>query len=332
MTSQFNLLLEGRNFQRTQQHPSGLDWAARLVPHCEAGHGYEDAFDLPRKCLLTIKNLTFDQVYEDTVPGRGRLILWVHLRGYRIVEFPDFGRFELRTPTFAVVYHAPGVRMRSVWLSGGMEMSVMAGFAVEDPPLQRPQARQMMTALAQEFLDARPFFWMTSPLDAQAETTARSLMTPAVRRELLLPYLELKAQELVYLGLSKLLSSRSPPIAQSSEQLRLDDVLRIVAQDSGRKTTTQIAESLGVSVNDLNARFRRSYGCSLHEHIATSRITYSRVLLEQSQLPLKEIAYRAGYRHVSNFCIAYKRHFGLTPSETRRRAASVTKLSGAGPN
>lgn len=43
----------------------------------------------------------------------------------------------------------------------------------------------------------------------------------------------------------------------------------------------------------------------------------ARTLILTDDLPLKEIAWRAGYRHFSNFVTAFKRRFGITPARMR---------------
>ena len=128
-------VLEGRSFARAARHPSGLPCATRLVPPSHGARGYEDAYALSPDLLVTTKNLAFEHGFEEIEPGCGRLVLCVHLQGYRAIEVPEMGRYELKAPAFVAFYQAPGVPKRSVWLSGGKETSVMTGFAPEHPPV-----------------------------------------------------------------------------------------------------------------------------------------------------------------------------------------------------
>jgi AraC-like DNA-binding protein len=40
-------------------------------------------------------------------------------------------------------------------------------------------------------------------------------------------------------------------------------------------------------------------------------------MLTSTALPLKQIAHELGYNHTSNFCLAFKRNFGITPRQAR---------------
>src|SRR5437016_4267552 len=150
MTTLIDRVLEGRSFARAARHPSGLPCATRLVPPQNAARGYEDAYALTPDLLVTTKNLAFERGCEEIEPGWGRLVLCVHLHGYRTVEVPQVGRFELKAPAFVAFYQAPGVVKRSIWSSGAKEISVLTGFAPEDPPVPADGTRSLTIALAHE--------------------------------------------------------------------------------------------------------------------------------------------------------------------------------------
>jgi transcriptional regulator GlxA family with amidase domain len=144
---------------------------------------------------------------------------------------------------------------------------------------------------------------------------------------LLQPYLAVKAQELICLGLSKLLPRDRVPILGLLGDSRDGRLARVgsLLQDGEASPLTipGIAAAVGLSIEELSTRFRSAYGITLPEFIATTRMARARVLLEQTNCRLKEIAFRSGYRHLSNFCTAYKRHYGVTPGEARQNARGV---------
>ena len=296
-------ILEGRSFARATRHPSGLPCATRLVPPSHGAHGYEDAYALTRDLLVTTKNLAFEHGFEEIEPGWGRLVLCVHLKGYRVIEVPGIGRYELKAPAF---------------VAGGKEISVMTGFAPEHPPVPAIHAQSLSVNLPRDLhLQARPFLWLVAPLDIQMEMAARALIAPAVHDALLQPYLEVKAQELIYLGLSKLLPDES---AGNRGDAWLPRVCRMIGEDTGKPLSlATLACSVGLSPRELGTQFRAACGVTLPEYIVTVRMTRARMLLEQTEHGIKEIAFRSGYQHLSNFCTAYKRYFGVTPREARRR-------------
>ena len=40
-------------------------------------------------------------------------------------------------------------------------------------------------------------------------------------------------------------------------------------------------------------------------------------MLTSTDMPMKQIAFEVGYNHTSNFSIAFKRRFGMTPGQVR---------------
>jgi hypothetical protein len=124
---------------------------------------------------VTTKNLSFERSCEETEPGWGRLVLCVHLQGYRAIEVPQFGRFELKAPAFAAFYQATGIAKRTIWRSGGKETSVLAGFAPQELPIQTGEVKSVTKTLEQALqLQSRAFVWHQAPLDAQMEVAARA--------------------------------------------------------------------------------------------------------------------------------------------------------------
>jgi AraC-like DNA-binding protein len=325
MSPLLDRILEGRRFVRVARHPSGLSCAARLMPPNQVARGYEDAYSVGADTVVTAKNLAFERGFEEIEPGCGRMVFCVHLKGHRVIEVANIGRYELKSPSFVAFYQAPGVSKRSIWLSGREERSVMAGFAPSHPPVQEFGARALAAAIRQDLdLHRQPFVWLCAPLDIQTEMVGRALAMPMVHSDLLPTYLRLKAKELICLGLNRLISlsaarSNKNLIGQCEDAL-LIEVCRIVEDGINRPLSAAgLADSIGIAPNELRDRFREAYGITLADYIISSRMEQARLLVEESDYKLKEIAFRTGYRHLSNFCIGYKRYFGLTPREARRR-------------
>ena len=61
------------------------------------------------------------------------------------------------------------------------------------------------------------------------------------------------------------------------------------------------------------------------------RLGYARGLVQHSDLPMTEIAFRVGYARSQEFSRDYHKHFGLTPREDRRRPSGYCRLEPLGP-
>lgn len=77
------------------------------------------------------------------------------------------------------------------------------------------------------------------------------------------------------------------------------------------------ASELGVSANHLNRVVKHETGRSAGEWIDVSRLTLTKLLLRQTDMPIIDIAANAGFEDQSYFSRFFKKHTGLTPSEFR---------------
>ena len=80
-----------------------------------------------------------------------------------------------------------------------------------------------------------------------------------------------------------------------------------------------LAAAAGISGKALNAGFRRLYGGTVFEVLRDERLEHARIALEGSDVPIKQIAHRVGYSHVSNFTAAFTRRYGVSPARYLRR-------------
>ena len=78
-----------------------------------------------------------------------------------------------------------------------------------------------------------------------------------------------------------------------------------------------IADELGMSVSAVQRLAKQVLGDSLVNYIRSKKLAIARKSLEAGKLSIGEVAYQAGYKHASNFAIAFKKAFGLTPGALR---------------
>ncbi len=73
----------------------------------------------------------------------------------------------------------------------------------------------------------------------------------------------------------------------------------------------------GVSTVQLNRLFRRQFNLTPLQYWERRRLEFSRLYLETSDLPLKELASRLGFRSDSHFTVWFKRHARISPGRYR---------------
>ncbi|MFP5307894.1 MAG: helix-turn-helix domain-containing protein [Gammaproteobacteria bacterium] len=99
---------------------------------------------------------------------------------------------------------------------------------------------------------------------------------------------------------------------------RIDERLRA---DGAPPTLTELAGLCHLSVRHLTRAFRASRGRSIGSCIAEARIERAKHLLA-SGMPVKAVAYSAGFTAASNFAAAFARATGETPRQYGQRAAA----------
>lgn len=83
---------------------------------------------------------------------------------------------------------------------------------------------------------------------------------------------------------------------------------------------SDVLKHVGLSRRVLESRFRRAVGRTPHAEIFRLRIARAQQLLQESDLPLGQIARRTGFEHVEYLSAAFKRAVGQPPGAYRRRA------------
>lgn len=93
-----------------------------------------------------------------------------------------------------------------------------------------------------------------------------------------------------------------------------------IAGHTGALLVNDIAREAGTSGSGLQRLFKAVHGTSVVEHIRQSRLQQARKALAEDQVSIQEASTLAGYGNAANFATAFKRQFGLSPSEARIHA------------
>ncbi len=78
-----------------------------------------------------------------------------------------------------------------------------------------------------------------------------------------------------------------------------------------------LSKHFGINAFKLKHGFKVLFDTSPIRYLQVKRLQYSRTLLMETDLSLKQIANQIGYAHVANFTTAFKRAYGKQPSAYR---------------
>jgi AraC family transcriptional regulator of adaptative response / DNA-3-methyladenine glycosylase II len=89
------------------------------------------------------------------------------------------------------------------------------------------------------------------------------------------------------------------------------------ALNDGRKLD-ELAASLHLSARQLRRAMRQELGVTPIEWAQTNRLLLAKRLIAETQLPLVQVAFAAGFDSVRRFNALFRAHYRLTPSDLRR--------------
>jgi len=93
----------------------------------------------------------------------------------------------------------------------------------------------------------------------------------------------------------------------------------VLAHHRERLTVAELAGMANLSVSQLQREFRRLFNMSPGDYLIRVRLLVARRQLEETHLPVGEIALDCGFYDQSHFNRAFRQQVGLTPRAYRKR-------------
>lgn len=84
-------------------------------------------------------------------------------------------------------------------------------------------------------------------------------------------------------------------------------------------TLDVLSEELGVHKKKLARVFQKYMNQTIYEYLGKLRLGYSQVLLKETKLSITDIAVEIGFGSLSAFTSAFRKRFGISPSEFRKK-------------
>lgn len=115
----------------------------------------------------------------------------------------------------------------------------------------------------------------------------------------------------------------APGLARVDSEATLARAAARLIDEQPALTTARLAARLGVSQRHLRRLFRDEFGVRPIEYVQTCRLLAAKRLLTDTQLPVAEIADRAGFASARRLHALFTQRYGLSPSALRpsRRGA-----------
>ncbi|MBS7544193.1 helix-turn-helix transcriptional regulator [Ancylobacter oerskovii] len=135
-------------------------------------------------------------------------------------------------------------------------------------------------------------------------------------------YLEGRAVELMGESLAAMTQGERPDavaVLAGRDLARLQRAKEFIAANIASALTVEtIAREAGINASGLQRLFRQAEGVSIFEHVRKLRLEQAHAALRRGASSVNEASLIAGYTNPANFATAFRRQFGIAPSEALR--------------
>ena len=122
--------------------------------------------------------------------------------------------------------------------------------------------------------------------------------------------------------LAEMTEAKEPPLPDSDEMALKKKILNYLQTSYSTATLTEAASMLGLSPAYVSRIVTQSFGESFKDLLMHERFNAAKDLLRSTKMPVGDIINHVGYENSSYFHKEFKKRFGVTPSEFRRRERS----------
>ncbi len=84
------------------------------------------------------------------------------------------------------------------------------------------------------------------------------------------------------------------------------------------ETLAGVSKSLGISERHLRRSFYEVYGVEPRQYLTTRRLLFAKQLLQDTQLPIRDVAYSAGFGSPDRLTVNMRTAYGFTPTRFRK--------------
>lgn len=245
------------------------------------------------------------------LPHRRSIYFFFYVTQGRAVRSKNLNRYEVRENDF---YCLPAFQITSL---EAMSKDIKGFYCHFEPEIFNQS--QLNVKIEQDF----PFF------SIMAEPLVKIISVDRIGQQLELLYTEynhneMQREKIIALHLTTLLNevnfdySERPSSPSSAASILTQRYKNALSEHIGQlKRVVDGAHILGVTPNHLNKSVKKVTGKSAHELLVHMRVLQAKVWLKQTDLQIKEIAYKLGEFESSDFSKFFKKVTGQTPIEYR---------------
>ncbi|MBS0528237.1 MAG: helix-turn-helix transcriptional regulator [Proteobacteria bacterium] len=289
------------------------------------GRGYWDFFRVSDNLVISVAEVYYHEDQRFDIPGEDILKIRVLLQG-KLLDVSKKVAFE--GPSGVICLHSKD-RGSSYYVAGGIETKLVilhcgANLLQELFGIRHVNAPEPFQSMANSNREQTLDLLEIDHSLFRAATDVVASRSNVLER-LRGVYISAKAVELISLIVQGLYFKRDRDKKTSS--LNVADIDRIYEARAillenfvNPPNIKRLAKLVGVNQTKLKSGFKAIVGETISDFGRRHRMETAAKLLLSSTCDVSKAAYEVGYTYTANFTIAFKRHFGYTPSELKAQS------------
>lgn len=135
-------------------------------------------------------------------------------------------------------------------------------------------------------------------------------------------YLEAKVLEIIALQIENYESLKTNKLCLTSQKplKKIFELKQFLNNNLDKNySVLELSRQVGLSENILKVEFKRVFRCSISQYYLNQKMKKSKQLLQNTELPIYQIAEHVGYKNATHFSAAFKRKFNLSPKQFKQQ-------------
>lgn len=293
----------------------------------KAGTGFLKAYDLPGDISMLIADVTFhDDFYMHRIPSSGYQFYVMQIN--EVTGGKNDSYYER---TALSQHYAYNVKQNSILLTSSLMDAVFI-----NPAHVRVRSVKIIVAknffhdllgsdTADKFLSSYFASLMQNGVLDIIDLEYRLLMNALIHEKIEHPLQNKFLQNRLMMMIEKMVTEFMQQLETNTPLLKLkdDEINRLIKIEllltkdySGvPPTISDLSKVAAMSPTKLKKDFKTVYGLPIYEYYQKNRMQKARDLLQKENCAIKEAGIMVGYTNLGHFAAAFKKEFGVLPSE-----------------
>jgi AraC-like DNA-binding protein len=158
-------------------------------------------------------------------------------------------------------------------------------------------------------------------IDVEYRPILDELLEASINQPLRIRFIQNRVLLLLEKFIEKQLQHKTIPVAKAklgeSEVERLMQAESLLVKDysTAPPTISKLSRICAMSATKLKNDFKSLYGVPIYEYFQKNRLAKAKSILLEGNNNIKEVGMMVGYSNLSHFAAAFKKEFGILPSE-----------------